>query len=99
MHSEQRPSGLVVVTDQKPEPPKPPRDEYDGSTPLHARDTAEWISRLAPDQKDELLGYFPTMFLRCGGGGIFGGNAMTDLVCKLRARTTHLSGVHFEEFT
>lgn len=95
---ETTPSGLIIARD-KPEPkPMPPDEEFDGSIPLEAgRGGNEWLKRLTPEQKDELIAHFPRMFLGLGmNGAAFG--ALRD-VKRLRARTEFLAGVAFEELT
>lgn len=98
MIQETMPSGLVILRD-KPEPkPQPVVEESDGSIPLTKSGGDEWLTRLTPEQKDELLSFLPKLFLRCGRG-VFGDYNMADGVWQLRARAKFLSGMQFEELT
>jgi hypothetical protein len=94
MIHETLPSGLVVLRD-KPEPKPVNRVEQsarDGETPLppHPND---WHKSLTTEEKDEILAFLPSIFLRVESMGL------SREVLRLIDRAAHLSGKEFEVYS
>lgn len=95
MNIETLASGLVVARD-KPEPKKAAEERASGIMPLPGR--TDWIESLTAADKDELLAFLPTLFLRMEGG-FLGPSTLQLHVQRLAARATYLSGKEFEILT
>jgi hypothetical protein len=94
MIHETLPSGLVVLRD-KPEPTRLNRVEQskrDGENPLPPSPN-DWHLTLTPEEKDEILAFLPSIFLRVESMGL------SREVLRLIDRAAHLSGKEFEVYT